>query len=85
MYVRPRPEAQLSTCSVTVKDEDVDGITEIGMCKCSFTYLCCKLVCIHVQWLLVTVFVLMYVVSNVLEVNKGFNTVKTLGLLYPHF
>jgi len=25
-----QPEAQLSTCLVTVKDEDVDGITEIG-------------------------------------------------------
>ena len=32
MYVRarPRPEAQLSTCLLTVKDEDIDGITEIG-------------------------------------------------------
>ena len=30
MYVRPWPEAQLSTCLLTMKDEDVDGITEIG-------------------------------------------------------
>ena len=26
----PRLEAQLSTCLVTMKDEDVDSITEIG-------------------------------------------------------
>ena len=25
----PRPEAQLSTCLLTVKDEDVNSITEI--------------------------------------------------------
>jgi len=32
MYVCPRPEAQLSTCLhvVTVKDEDLDSIAEIG-------------------------------------------------------
>ena len=33
MYVCPWPEAQLSTCLVTVKDEDVDGITDRG-CAC---------------------------------------------------
>ena len=29
MYVRPRPEAQLSTCLLTGKDKDVDEIGDV--------------------------------------------------------